>query len=66
MSRREKNRIAAQASRARKLKSLLNLQHDMETLQRANASMLEQLSQIQAKAVVAKQSHMTLKVSDSG
>lgn len=61
--RREKNRIAARDSRARKLQCLTNLQKDLTALKNANADIENQLSQVQAKASVVQQDHNTLKVS---
>lgn len=60
--RREKNRIAARDSRARKMQTLVNLRTDVASLHNANEQLKAKISEVTEQATVAQQLYWQLKV----
>lgn len=60
--RREKNRIAARESRARKLQCLTNLQTDVAALHNANEVLRQRIDEVTEQAAMAQQLFAQLKV----
>lgn len=62
LCRREKNRIAARQSRARKLQCLMSLQTDVAALQHANALLQAKIEEVAEQATDAQRHYLHLKV----